>query len=66
MMPNDSRAEEAKDLYDLALKLRVAVLYSVAESLATHFPPPQEPSPELRAILKRIEDDNVDSGTLLL
>jgi hypothetical protein len=42
-------------LHDLAIKLRTAILYSIAQSLAAQFPAPAEPPPQLRAILERLD-----------
>ena len=30
-------------MYNFAVKLRTAILYSIAQSLAAQFPPPEEP-----------------------
>ena len=43
MMPGTNRAEETVELHDLAVKLRTAILYSIAQSLAAQFPPSDEP-----------------------
>jgi hypothetical protein len=56
MMPNDYRAKESAKMFDLAVKLRTAILYSIAQSLAAQFPPPEDPPAELRKILERIEE----------
>ena len=55
MMPDANRVEEAVELHDLAIKLRTAILYSIAQSLAAQFPPSAEPPPELRTILERLD-----------
>ena len=55
MMPDTNRVEEPIEMYDLAVKLRTAILYSIAQSLAAQFPPPEEPPPELQAILERLD-----------
>ena len=54
-MPDTNRVEEPIEMYDLAVKLRTAMLYSIAQSLAAQFPPPEEPPPELQAILERLD-----------
>jgi hypothetical protein len=56
MMPNDNRAKESAEMFDLAVKLRTAILYSIAQSLAAQFPPPEDPPAELREMLERIEE----------
>ena len=56
MMPDTNRAEEAIELHDLAVKLRAAILYSIAQSLAAQFPASEEPPPELQAILERLDE----------
>jgi hypothetical protein len=56
MMPDTNRVEEAVELRDLAVKLRTAILYSIAQSLAAQFPPSDEPPPELNAILERLDE----------
>ena len=50
-MPNTNRVEEPIELYDLAVKLRTAILHSIAQWLAPHFRPP-----ELQAILERLDE----------
>lgn len=55
MMPDTNRVEEAVELHDLAVKLRTAILYSIAQSLAAQFLPSDEPPPELNAILERLD-----------
>ena len=35
-------------MYDLAVKLRTAILYSIAQSLAAHFPASKELPPSCR------------------
>jgi hypothetical protein len=57
MMPDTNRADESIEMYDLAVKLRTAILYSIAQSLAAQFPASKELPPELQEILKRIDGD---------
>jgi hypothetical protein len=54
---NPMTPKESVDLYDLAVGLRAAVLYSLGQSLAAYFPPSEEPPPELRALLDRVDAD---------
>ena len=56
MMPDTNRAREAIELHGLAVKLRTAILYSIAQSLAAQFPPSAEPPPQLRTILERLDE----------
>jgi hypothetical protein len=42
-------------MYGLAIKLRTVILYSMAQSLAAQFAPPEDAPAELREILERIE-----------
>jgi hypothetical protein len=42
-MPNDHTAKKSIEMYELAVKLRTAILYSIAQSLAAQFPPSEEP-----------------------
>jgi hypothetical protein len=54
----DNRAREVAELNELAAlsaRLRTAIQYSLAQSLAGYFPPPEEPPPELRALLERLD-----------
>jgi hypothetical protein len=56
MVPDNRtrKSAELSELAALATKLRTAIQYSIAQSLATYFPP-EEPPPELRALLKRLD-----------
>ena len=56
MTPNDNGMRQPIELYELAVKLRAAVLYSIAQSLTAQFPAPDEAPPELRAILERLDE----------
>ena len=52
------KTEDYAELHDLTVlgaKLRVAIRYSLAQSLVAYFPPPEEPPPELRVLLERID-----------
>jgi hypothetical protein len=56
MMPATNTVEEPIEMYRLAVKLRTAILYSIAQSLAAHFPSSEESPPELQAILERLDE----------
>jgi hypothetical protein len=55
MMPI-RKFEDSVEFYEAAIgaKLKAAIRYSLAQSLAAYFPPPEEPPPELRELLKRL------------
>ena len=54
--PMKDKTEGCAELHDLVTaKLRAAIRYSLAQSLAAYFPPPEDPPPELRALLKRCD-----------
>jgi hypothetical protein len=57
MMPI-RKFEDSAEFYEAAIsaKLRAAIRYSLAQSLAAYFPPSEEPSPELRALLERLDE----------
>jgi hypothetical protein len=50
--------EDTAEYYEAAIgaKLRAAIRYSLAQSLVAYFPPPEEPPPELRALLERLDE----------
>jgi hypothetical protein len=53
----DNRTTKSAELYELAAlatKLRTAIQYSIAQSLAAQFQLSEEPPPELRALLRRL------------
>jgi hypothetical protein len=57
MMPI-RKFEDSAEYYEAAIgaKLRAAIRYSLAQSLAAYFPPPEEPPPELRELLERLDE----------
>jgi hypothetical protein len=55
-MKLDNRSVELYELAALTVKLRTAIRYSLAQSLAAYFPPSEEPPPELRALLDRLDE----------
>jgi hypothetical protein len=57
MMPT-GKFEDTAEYCEAAIsaRLRAAIRYSLAQSLASYFPPPEEPPPELRALLKRLDE----------
>ena len=52
------KLEDSAEFYEAAIgaKLRAAIRYSLAQSLAAYFPPPEEPPPEWRALLERLDE----------
>jgi hypothetical protein len=59
MTPNGNAAADTAEYYEsaaLPTKLRSAIQNSLAQSLAAYFPPPEEPPPELRVLLNRLDE----------
>jgi len=54
----NQRVNDSVAYYEAALaaKLRAAIRYSLAQSLASYFVPPEESPPELRALLQRLDE----------
>jgi hypothetical protein len=44
------------ELEALAARLKSAIRYSIAQSLVEYFPPSEEPPPELRALMGRLDE----------
>jgi hypothetical protein len=49
-------AKEPIEMYELAVKLRTEILFSIAQSLAPQFPPSEKPPPKLQAMLERLDE----------
>jgi hypothetical protein len=59
MLPASDEVEgyaELRDAAAFAAKLRMAIRYSLAQSLVEYFPPPEEPPPQLKALLDRLDE----------
>ena len=53
--PMKDKIEDYAELHDVvAAKLRAAIRFSIAHSLAVYFPRPEHPPPELHALLKHM------------
>lgn len=57
MTQDNSRTGGPGGLYDLAdnAKVKAIVRRSIAQTLATHFPPAEDVPPELRELLERLD-----------
>ena len=57
MTQNSSRPGGPGDIHDSAdaAKVKSVVRRSIAQSLAAHFPPPEDVPAELRKLLKRLD-----------
>jgi hypothetical protein len=57
MTQDDSRTAGPSELHDLAdrAKVKAVVRHSIAQSLAAHFPPPEDLPPELRELVERLD-----------